>query len=32
MRHPFIVEIIDVEVNGKDRFDIIQEFCEEGNL
>jgi serine/threonine protein kinase len=28
MDHPHIVKIIEVEENGKSRFDIIQEFCE----
>jgi len=30
--HPHIVKIIDVEENGKYRFDIIQEYCDQGNL
>lgn len=31
-KHPHIIEIIDVEKNGKNRFDIIQEYCDQGNL
>jgi serine/threonine protein kinase len=30
--HPHIVKIIEVEKNGKNKFDIIQEYCELGDL
>ena len=30
--HPHIVKIIEVEENGKYKFDIIQEYCEKGNM
>ncbi len=30
--HPHIVKIFGVEKNGKCRFDIIQEYCDQGNL
>ena len=32
LKHPHIIEIIEVEKEGKNRFDIIQEYCELGNL
>jgi len=31
-KHPHIIEIIEVEKNGKNKFDIIQEYCQLGNL
>ena len=31
-KHPHIIEIIEVEKNGKNKFDIIQEYCELGDL
>ena len=31
-KHPHIIEIIEVEKNGKSRFDIIQEYCQLGSL
>ena len=30
--HPHIIKIIEVEKNGKNKFDIIQEYCEKGDL
>ena len=30
--HPHIVKIIEVEENGKYKFDIIQEYCEKGDM